>query len=243
VIFFAYFLMIKNLESSQTSTANQSMTATPVQSAGGYDASYYTTDISPAEHFYHFVPPHTRGRIAVKIGEARLTKNYGLPGVRMDPYVRLRIGNILFETPTSVNGGKSPSWNRTVNAYLPDDVETVYLEIYDERAFTQDERIAWVHIALPEGIFNNENIDEWYQLSGPQGEAKEGVINLGMSFSTIRPTVQSIQNRAILPFTDADIVELQSMFPNVDKDVVRSVLEAKQGNKEETVTTLITIAN
>jgi len=161
----------------------------------------------------------------------------------MDPYVRLRIGNILFETPTSVNGGKSPSWNRTVNAYLPDDVETVYLEIYDERAFTQDERIAWVHIALPEGIFNNENIDEWYQLSGPQGEAKEGVINLGMSFSTIRPTVQSIQNRAILPFTDADIVELQSMFPNVDKDVVRSVLEAKQGNKEETVTTLITIAN
>lgn len=47
------------------------------------------------EHFYSFMPPHTRGRIAVKIVEAKLTKNYGLPGVRMDPYVRVRIGRIF----------------------------------------------------------------------------------------------------------------------------------------------------
>jgi hypothetical protein len=84
----------------------------------------------------------------VKIVEAKLSKNYGLPGVRMDPYVRLRIGlffdfkfkttiknstgNTLFETPTCVNGGKSPHWNRTVNAYLPDEVESIYLQIFDE---------------------------------------------------------------------------------------------------------------
>ena len=93
------------------------------------------------------MPPHTRGRLAVKIVEAKLSKNYGLPGVRMDPYVRLRIGkilenkgkfnmnivgNTLFETPTCVNGGKAPHWNRTVNAYLPDDVESIYLQIFDE---------------------------------------------------------------------------------------------------------------
>ena len=42
------------------------------------------------------------------------------------------IGNTLFETPTCVNGGKAPHWNRTVNAYLPDEVESIYLQIFDE---------------------------------------------------------------------------------------------------------------
>lgn len=54
----------------------------------------------------------------------------------MDPYVRVRVGNTLFETPTSVNGGKTPSWNRTVNAYLPNEVDSIYIQIYDEVQFT-----------------------------------------------------------------------------------------------------------
>lgn len=62
--------------------------------------------------------------------EAKLTKNYGF--VRMDPYVRVRVGNTIFETPTAVNGGKTPTWNRTINAYLPNDVESIYLQIFDE---------------------------------------------------------------------------------------------------------------
>jgi len=107
--------------------------------------------------------------------------------VRMDPYVRVRIGNTIFETPTSVNGGKSPSWNRTINSYLPNDLESIYLQVFDEvilrvlcsvlkwkwsggvqRAFTNDECVGWAHVILPEGIFNNETIDDWYSLSGPQ---------------------------------------------------------------------------
>lgn len=43
-----------------------------------------------------------------------MEKNYGLPGVRMDPYCRLRVGNTFFETPTDVNGSKTPKWNRTI---------------------------------------------------------------------------------------------------------------------------------
>ncbi|KAL3078752.1 hypothetical protein niasHS_014534 [Heterodera schachtii] len=217
--------------------------------------------VNPAEHFYSFVPPHTRGRIAVKIVEAKLTKSYGLPGVRMDPYVRLRIGNTLFETPTCVNGGKSPHWNRTVNAYLPDGVESIYLQIYDERAFTSDECVAWAHVIMPPAIFNHETIDEWYQLSGPQGEGKEGVVNLVISFSPVPQQHQQQTEQVPAPpqqsdgqqtapaaqtqvaFSEKDLDEMQEMFPTIDREVIRSVLEANRGAKDSTVNALIEMAN
>lgn len=54
----------------------------------------------------------------------------------MDPYLRLRIGNAVFETHTNVNGGKTPTWNRLINAYLPNGVESIYVQIFDEVRFT-----------------------------------------------------------------------------------------------------------
>ncbi|CAG9534084.1 unnamed protein product [Cercopithifilaria johnstoni] len=133
--------------------------------------------------FYSFAPPNTRGRISITIIEARLVKNYGL--VRMDPYCSVRVANAIFETPKNVNGGKTPKWNRVINAYLPYGVESIYLQVFDEKAFTADECIAWAHIILPNGIFGGEVIDDWYQLSGQQGEGKEGVINLIISFTPV----------------------------------------------------------
>ncbi|KAI6182786.1 Toll-interacting protein [Aphelenchoides bicaudatus] len=103
----------------------------------------------------------------------------------MDPYLRLRIGNAVFETHTNVSGGKTPVWNRIVNAYLPNGVESIYIQIFDERSFTQDECVAWAHIVLPQGIFTGDTVDEWYQLSGAMGDKQEGAVNLVINFTPV----------------------------------------------------------
>ncbi|VDK47018.1 unnamed protein product [Anisakis simplex] len=198
--------------------------------------------------FYSFVPPNTRGRISITVVEAKLAKNYGL--VRMDPYCRIRVGNAVFETPTDIHGGKAPKWNRIVNAYLPHGVESIYLQIFDERAFTVDECIAWAHVVLPSAVFNGEIIDDWYQLSGQQGDGKEGAIDLIVAFtpveqspqvaieSTTQPQQQNVAPPRVL-FTEEEVKELHAMFPSVDVDVIRCVLEEKRGNKDATVSAIL----
>uniref|UniRef100_A0A914URQ8 C2 domain-containing protein n=1 Tax=Plectus sambesii TaxID=2011161 RepID=A0A914URQ8_9BILA len=146
---------------------------------------------------YAFVPPNTRGRLSITVVEGKLAKNYGL--VRMDPYCRMRVGNTVFETPTNVNGGKAPKWNRTVHSYLPQGVETMFVELFDERAFTMDERIAWSHVPIPPAVFNGETIDDWYPLSGQQGEGKEGMINLIIAFAPVDTPVQYVPQHFVGP--------------------------------------------
>lgn len=41
-----------------------------------------------------------------------------------------------------------------------------------------DELIAYGQIPIPEAVFRGESVDQWLQLSGKQGENKEGSIHM-----------------------------------------------------------------
>lgn len=212
-------------------------------------------------------------------------KNYGL--TRMDPYVRIRVGHYIYETQTDQNGGKTPKWNRIFHTQLPNGVNKIFLEIYDECNFTMDELIAWAEIKIPEAVVEKcETHEDWYALSGKSGDFKEGMIDLVLSFTPAsclyqRPPQQqqqvvlvpNVSGRALpvyvsptpvqqitqpmppqqqqiphsppqnQPLTDEDIANLMEMFPNIDKDVIKSIGEANRGDKNATINSLLQLTN
>jgi len=69
-------------------------------------------------------------------------------------------------------------------SFLPLGVTQIYIEIYDECSFVMDELIAWGHIEIPPQVIQKgETHEDWYMLSGKQGENQEGMINLVFSYT------------------------------------------------------------
>ncbi|XP_076466850.1 toll-interacting protein A-like [Babylonia areolata] len=147
--------------------------------------------------FVQPVAANLQGRLSITIVQARLNRNYGL--VKMDPYCRVRVGHTVFETPTSVNGGKNPHWNKTVQTYLPHGVDSMYLEIFDERSFTVDDRVAWAVIPIPQTVISGETVDQWTDLSGRLGDGLEGAMNVILSLAPATTTLPQVSYVSTFP--------------------------------------------
>lgn len=131
-------------------------------------------------------PANMVGRLTVTIVEAKLAKNYGMS--RMDPYCRVRVGHSVYETPTCANGSKEPKWNKTFTCFLLQGIKNMDIEIYDECTFSQDSLIAHGSFPIPKEVLTNHEVaDEWLNLSGSEGEGKEGILHIILSLQPIAP--------------------------------------------------------
>ncbi|RWS27686.1 toll-interacting protein B-like protein [Leptotrombidium deliense] len=273
------FLRIDGVEYSPTDAnqiANDEQTALALQ-------HQYFSGMQP-------VPNNIRGRLDITVTEAKLTKNYGV--TRMDPYLRLRVGHHVYETKTCYNGARNPKWNKVFHCFLPNGVDSFHAEIYDECAFSTDERIAWCIYTIPERVFTGETIEDIVLLNGKQGEEKEGSLGIVTSFTPLPATsamystqpvalmnpaaavvmpqnagvvcgspiyVHSTpqanhvpmtngeqhqqQQSQIVQVSDDDVKQLHEMFPSVDVDVIRTLLESNRGNKERSINALLQVTS
>ena len=58
-----------------------------------------------------------------------------------------------------------------------------------QRQFAEDNKVASATINFPADVMTGKTVDDWFPLSGKQGDGKEGMINLVMTFTVSKSFV------------------------------------------------------
>lgn len=51
-----------------------------------------------------------------------------------------------------------------------------------QRTFSMDEKIAWGMIKVKDECLEGQTVDEWFPLTGKQGDGKEGMVQVVMQY-------------------------------------------------------------
>eukprot|EP01147_Barroeca_monosierra_P004529 gene4529-6743_t len=198
------------------------------------------------------------GFLRITLIKAKLAKNYGI--LSMDPYVLFSIGPYQCRSKVVGKGGTDPRWNESLSLPVLPGFSTLSVQIYDMKTLTEDKEIAWAEVDLSE-ITENQPQEKWHNLSGKQGDGKEGAIHLHIRFerSYAAPPIALPQHYPPLamlpqhparmavpqpiphtPTADPKLIkQMKDMFPEMSDDVLREVLIATNGNLDMAITKLL----
>ena len=200
--------------------------------------------------------------LQIKIDRAELVKNYGF--TKMDPYCKLKIDGRVYETPTCYGASTKPIWNRQFRCPLNENVKNFSIEIMDENQFYSDSRIAHTNVKITQDLLSSEvPVTLALPLSGEQGEEKEGTLFIQVHVYRIQSILAALANPRTTSAetgisndisnsqsdeivvhvpTEDEIKMLSEMFPSVESEAIKSVIEANDGNMERSINSLLSIS-
>jgi GTPase SAR1 family protein len=143
------------------------------------------------------------GRLTVKVNHASFRKkNVEIVG-NMDPYVRLKIGDQIFNTKTAENAGTNPAWNEEFTFDISDEDQKLEVEVYAENMTRNDVLLGRCTQSILRWITNGSFLGE-LTLTGEKMESV-GAVHitakfLGTESSTQKPvmTVPSFQSGRVV---------------------------------------------
>jgi len=110
------------------------------------------------------------GELKIKPSKAKLTRNTEVLG-KMDPYVKVIVGDKKAKGAVCQDGGKTPTWKDTISIHRSFE-PVCYIEVYDKDKLTADDIIGVGQIDL-NALQPGTNKATWYPLFHKQKSAGE----------------------------------------------------------------------